>query len=67
MGWLIPRENPYWNKKIGKELEFERREKLLEIMRPTLADWETLERMKLLLLASSKEANLDKGENDERA
>lgn len=42
MSWLIPRDNPYWNKNIGKALGFEQREKLLEIVRPKAEDWRNL-------------------------
>ncbi len=45
MSWLIPRNNPYWNKNIGREVAFERKEKLIDLMLPTREDWELLERM----------------------
>lgn len=54
MSWLIPRRNPYWNKDIGKEVELERRQKVIELALPTKKDWEQLAITKKLLAQPQK-------------
>jgi hypothetical protein len=52
---IPPRHNPYWNVDMGKMLEIEYREKLLEIVRPTKLDWEILKRLEEATKKSKEE------------